>query len=185
MVRGTEILKEADIDVIFHAPTLPLNFILFYFAAVFFAAAGALYFFFCPKLLKNAPNFGAFQTGHHSFHDLKVWFHDTFRQDRDRIVQFLREAGAPEFAVPNVHGNSEWTLADSDISTLMPIFWNYPERPQRISMVYDYAFNQTNKLRKWARVTALILYGIGFLVFGWVALSNAKIVLGEVLRSWQ
>jgi hypothetical protein len=181
------------LDALHAGERLPFNFVAFYFAAFFFTLASLIFNMACPVVIKLSPTFGAFKSGGYSLLELKNWYHDmaTARdgtsRDTNLVRQFLSNLGAPD----NVSATEYPDLMSGAAgSSLLSRFWSYPAvSDDHLAQVHNLTIGEAEKKNIGWRKGAAILYVIGFILFGLVALLNlcvvAKVSWQVIKASWQ
>jgi hypothetical protein len=164
--------------------SLPFNFLMLYFAAFCFTVASALFAFFCPKLAKLAPNYGAFVIGNHSELELKNWFREIAGSKQSKgeadpglIRQFLSELGRASNAraaevVEIFSGKAGHAIMDP--------FWATPAG-DRLPNAFDFALKTANQRQPVVRFVASLFYGLGFLCLAAIIIYNFRSIY-EYLR---
>lgn len=167
--------------------SMPLNFVLLYFAAVAFAIASTLYAFLAPAIFKHAPTYSAFMVGHHSHLELKNWFHELAKFKRNgetvvdakRIQNFLRHLNGNDNldekqAAEVINGAAGHALLDP--------FWWRPPSQDVLPFLYEITVNAGDAVHPKARLVASICYLLGFGLVGAVALLNTLAMCAYILR---
>lgn len=163
---------------------VPFNFIAFYYAAFFFTLAALLFQWFCPKVIKFAPSFGAFKTGGYSMVELKHWYHDMVPSSKyptERDPQKIKDFIDCLMGSENIGADALGEILDGKAGhSLMDPFWSdLPLEPRRAPHAHQKAIEEAETKHPVARKLAAIFYGIGFLLFAIVALLNLYVVLRE------
>lgn len=180
LTRALEALHAAGT----HVPTLPFNFIAFYYAAFCFTAGAAVFNLFCPKVIKLTPTFGTFASEQYSLIELKNWWHDMVMdeprpEERARLLeQFLL------LEKPN-QGISYPVLDKSEVDAkILNNFWeeNAWTKRDALPLLHDLAVKYAEKLNPNWRRFATAMYGIGFILFGVVVVLNLFVVAKETGR---
>jgi len=160
-------------------PTLPFNFVAFYFAAFFFTLGSIIFNWKCPTIAKLAPDFGVFKAKGYSSIELKDWFHalagSTVHADKcdpEMILHFRSEATESE------------NLSDDDVigrnlkkatPKMMDEFWRL-NIESRLANIHKHTLNTANTRFPVWRLMASIFYTVGFALFIVVALVNLYVV---------
>lgn len=176
-----------SLEAVEAAMQLPFNFVAFYYAAFFFAVAAVLFHFFCPKILKLAPSFGAYQTGGFSFVELKHWYHDMVpspegrhARDAQKITAFIESIVGRDQLRGDEYAESKKVSAGGK---LMGAFWNdLPGEQKRAPHAYQLALVEAETKHSVVRRLTAFFYGLGFLAFIIVAFVNLAAVASETLR---
>jgi hypothetical protein len=160
---------------------IPINFLLLYLAALFFAFASGLFYLFCPEIIKRAPHFGSFIEGGYTALDLKKWFHTLSKRYDQKInahilCHFLDHVGKGNLTTKQDEER------DSGIAGphLLDAFWNLPLDPDNLPSIYDMVRNTANKETPIIRSMVFLLYTAGFVAFAYIAYLNLQVMVRYV-----
>lgn len=162
-----------------YAPTLPFNFVAFYFAAFFFAVGALIFNWKCPTIAKLAPDFGAFRAKGYSPVELKNWFHSLAgskiypsERDPEMILQFRSlVTGSDNLSKDDLTGK----FSKKATGRMMAEFWGL-DISARLAEVHNHTLNVANIRHPVWRTVASLAYTFGFILFGIVAMVNLGVV---------
>lgn len=175
------------LDALHEGKHLPFNFIAFYYAAFFFTLASLIFNLKCPVVIKLTPTFGSFKAGGYSLLELKNWFHDMATakdgssRDSELIRQFLSHLKAKP-AGTIIETYEEMIKGTAGPKVLSTFWQTVAKDDDMLAEVHDLSVKEAEKKSPYWRNTATVLYSIGFVLFGLVAILNL-IVVSKI--SWQ
>lgn len=174
------------LDALHAGSHLPFNFIAFYYAAFFFTVASLIFNLTCPVVIKLTPTFGAFKAGGYSLLELKNWYHDMATakdgasRDLKLIQQFLSHLKVTDGV--SVEGYVDLMKGTAGKTQLERFWQTLAKDDDMLSEVHDLTIGEAEKKHPNWRRAAAVLYIIGFILFGLVAILNL-IVVSKI--SWQ
>lgn len=174
------------------SPTLPLNFAAFYFSAFFFTIAAILFNFFCPQVIKTAPDFGTYKIGGFSQVELKQWLVKVVKPSGDlelkeksaplnQVMRLIAELQMPKNPKEQLQRMTE-LLSLSQLEKFETI-WGYEFTELEEARLHSFTVAFARKKARLARYLASLFYALGFILFAWVVFINLEVVYRETLRA--
>ena len=151
--------------------TLPFAWQIFYFSAVLFTIANVIYFFYCPKIIKENKNLGDFHSQQKNSSHLKNYMNeeqsskwgedviDIMKNTRSKMHNFVKEKPSQILISKELDRITKNNLAERQDY----FFWEI--------------YNDANLNFKYARILALILYLVAGLMFSYILLKNMCYVI--------
>jgi hypothetical protein len=158
--------RELVITILDHKFTiiadLPFSWKAFFFSAVFFAAATAIYSFWCPEIIRDYRNFEHYKQDGESQLQLKIPIarHATITGTNDDLVTF-----AQQFCSGNGQLSPHTLLTDFEIDT------------RKMPDAFQFVRSVTSMWNWPARFICAACYGIGYLFLLWVSVRTILFVI--------
>lgn len=161
--------------------TLPFSWTIFFYSAVLTSIANAAYSFFCPHIIKGFDSPEEFKSSGRSVDQLR----------REFVVLLARwhRRARPEEVVNNVRefvdGFCKAPASGEDLASVQALSWNAVPLVNRAE-IQETKFSDAfwfirqefaDRLYPIARGTCAVFYLGGFLLIGWLLLSNIKFVV--------
>jgi len=137
---------------------LPFSWIVFFFNALFFAIANALFLIFCPAIIREQDNYADFKTQGRNIHHLTSYALNA-GIGRDGIEHYWENNEYATEAILPINDSDD----EDDDKELKSTFW----------IIWDYAEKQLTI----ARCSASICYLIGAFLLGLVVYQNIATVV--------
>ena len=150
----------------FHIITfdLPFSWYSFYFSAVAFAVASALFGVYCPQIIKRYTSFGEFYDEKNGPRALLEHYWSLPTEARfESLGDFDQELGFLE------HPRQQQSPTEIDFALATAI---RQMRPERMPGVFSVIYSCSDATRPRTRGTIALLYVVGFLLLAWVAFEN-------------
>ena len=153
---------------------LPFSWVVLYFSAICVALSTALYFIFCPDLVKQYREFNSFQAGGRGLSFLKSELGDCLRiSSRTKGLRELVDAAYEQYPDEIYHRVDTSTLNQDE------------QRPSPVLMqvIFWVCHDVANSTHRMIRVVAEASYILGFFLFTLVLGQNLIYVLKYIFSS--
>lgn len=156
---------------------LPFSWSLFYFSAVAFAIASALFGLFCPRIIKQYSSFGEFYGESSGARELLNHLWTLGKKTRDDLMPILYTEAATIRGIANPQHPGNPPALAIEVQTMI-------RRVKREEMTDLFTTLREAHDRRFlkVRITIMISYSVGFVLIGIVALQNLIWVSQALLR---
>lgn len=174
---------------------LPFNWVIFYFAALFFTIGTIIYSLFAPQIVKEDSSFGDFEAKKKSTIHLKSYLDDLGISDE--YIQHKSNINISKIRQENLSSSapgeilialSKWWNKDLDstVSKNVNLYFDYWRTQTEIKYPIQNLFWEIYQYSKYANYSALIpsfiSYSIGIVLIGIIFIQSLKDVIIAIMN---